>query len=59
VLELGAGAALPSILAIKHSAKKVVVTDYPEKELLANLHENVETNTTPQERENRVNIQVN
>ncbi|ELR19982.1 nicotinamide nmethyltransferase [Acanthamoeba castellanii str. Neff] len=57
VLELGAGGSLPSIIAIKHGAKKVVVTDYPEKELIVNVHENIEANTTAAERENVVNIQ--
>jgi hypothetical protein len=37
---------------------QVVVTDYPEKELIVNVHENIEANTTAAERENVVNIQV-
>jgi hypothetical protein len=41
-----------------HGRVQVVVTDYPEKELIVNVHENIEANTTAAERENVVNIQV-
>ena len=44
VLELGAGLGLPSIVAAKLGAKKVVVTDYPDHELLSNLRANVNRN---------------
>ncbi|KAI8992030.1 hypothetical protein BDF20DRAFT_847860 [Mycotypha africana] len=44
VLELGAGGALPSIVATLNGAKKVVVTDYPDKELIDNIQYNVDKN---------------
>jgi nicotinamide N-methyltransferase len=36
----------------------VVVTDYPEDELILNISHNIENNTTETERENVVNVQV-
>lgn len=42
VLELGAGAGLPSLVCASHGAKKVVVTDYPEADLIENLRYNIE-----------------
>lgn len=42
VLELGAGAGLPSLIAAILGAKKVVVTDYPDAELILNLRYNIE-----------------
>ncbi|KIW94883.1 uncharacterized protein Z519_04861 [Cladophialophora bantiana CBS 173.52] len=42
VLELGAGAGLPSLVAAILGARKVVVTDYPDHDLIANLRYNVE-----------------
>ncbi|KAK9463696.1 uncharacterized protein V1516DRAFT_668481 [Lipomyces oligophaga] len=42
VLELGAGAALPSFIAGIHKARRVVVTDYPEFELIDNIKYNVD-----------------
>lgn len=47
VLELGAGGALPSIIAILTSATKVVVTDYPDTPLLDNIHFNISNNVPP------------
>ncbi|KAK3109549.1 Protein N-terminal and lysine N-methyltransferase efm7 [Teratosphaeriaceae sp. CCFEE 6253] len=44
VLELGAGAGLPSIIAALGDAACVVVTDYPDAELIENLRVNVEGN---------------
>ncbi|PNS16383.1 Protein N-methyltransferase nnt1 [Sphaceloma murrayae] len=41
VLELGAGAGLPSITAALNGASLVVVTDYPDAELIDNLDINV------------------
>ncbi|KAK7203692.1 putative nicotinamide N-methyltransferase [Myxozyma melibiosi] len=41
VLELGAGAALPSFIAGIHNASRVVITDYPEVELIQNIEYNV------------------
>ncbi|RKU48658.1 nicotinamide n-methyltransferase [Coniochaeta pulveracea] len=42
VLEIGAGAGLPSITAAILGAKKVVVTDYPDPDLVVNLWKNCE-----------------
>ena len=42
VLELGAAAGLPSIVARKTGASSVVATDYPDPDLLQNLAHNVE-----------------
>jgi len=44
VLELGAGGALPSIIAALLGASKVVSTDYPEQELLENISNNFKMN---------------
>jgi nicotinamide N-methyltransferase len=48
VLELGAGAALPSIIAALNGAH-VVITDYPDQELLDNITWNVERNVIHRE----------
>ncbi|OAG08587.1 uncharacterized protein CC84DRAFT_1162506 [Paraphaeosphaeria sporulosa] len=42
VLELGAGAGLPSIVCALSGANEVVVTDYPDAELVENLRYNVD-----------------
>ncbi|KAK6007449.1 hypothetical protein QM012_004263 [Aureobasidium pullulans] len=42
VLELGAGAGLPSLISAHLSAKRVVVTDYPDADLITNLSYNIE-----------------
>jgi nicotinamide N-methyltransferase len=42
VLELGAGAGLPSLVCGVLGAKKVVVTDYPDPDLVSNLWKNIE-----------------
>ncbi|KAN0037853.1 hypothetical protein ACTA71_000024 [Dictyostelium dimigraforme] len=47
VLELGAGAGLPSFIAALNGAKKVVLTDYPDANLIENLHYNI-TNSLPE-----------
>ncbi|KAK6333620.1 hypothetical protein TWF730_003806 [Orbilia blumenaviensis] len=44
VLELGAGAALPSLLSAISGAKTIVITDYPAPEILANITSNVALN---------------
>jgi len=41
VLELGAGAGLPSFICALHGAKKIVVTDYPDTDLIENLRYNI------------------
>ncbi|KAF6221278.1 hypothetical protein HO133_002133 [Letharia lupina] len=43
ILELGAGAGLPSLVAAILGAQKVVVTDYPDAELIDNLAQNIAT----------------
>ncbi|KAI8359856.1 putative methyltransferase-domain-containing protein [Choanephora cucurbitarum] len=42
VLELGAGGALPSLVASLNGASKTVITDYPDKELIENIQYNVD-----------------
>ena len=44
VLELGAGAGLPGIVACLHGARMVVLSDYESPKLLANLQANVDEN---------------
>ena len=44
VVELGAGAGLPSLMASKLDAKLVTCTDYPDSELIDNLAHNFEVN---------------
>lgn len=41
VLELGAGAGLPSLVAAVLGAQKVVVTDYPDADLISNIEHNI------------------
>ncbi|EON64097.1 hypothetical protein W97_03327 [Coniosporium apollinis CBS 100218] len=41
ILELGAGAGLPSLVAALHGASPVVITDYPDADLIANLRHNI------------------
>ncbi|RAL59214.1 hypothetical protein DID88_006669 [Monilinia fructigena] len=41
LLELGAGAGLPSLTCASLRAKKVVVTDYPDVDLIVNLRKNI------------------
>lgn len=42
ILELGAGAGLPSLVCASNGARRVVVTDYPDLDLIENLTFNVE-----------------
>ncbi|TRM57951.1 putative methyltransferase-domain-containing protein [Schizophyllum amplum] len=45
VLELGAGAGLPSIvLAALHPQASITISDYPDQQVLAAIHENIERN---------------
>ena len=41
MLELGAGAGLPSLVCAIRGARKVVATDYPDVELIENLRHNI------------------
>lgn len=45
ILELGAGGGLPSLICAVHGARQVVVTDYPDAELIENLNYNIKTCT--------------
>ncbi|KAJ1896398.1 Protein N-terminal and lysine N-methyltransferase efm7 [Kickxella alabastrina] len=44
VLELGAAGALPSLISACNGASRVVITDYPDHDLIENIRKNVETN---------------
>ncbi|OSD07813.1 hypothetical protein PYCCODRAFT_1449006 [Trametes coccinea BRFM310] len=50
VLELGAGGALPGIVAAKNGARTVVLTDYPDVALIDNISHNVRANIPERER---------
>lgn len=49
VLELGAGAGLPSLVAAILGARRVVVTDYPDADLIANLNHNIANIAAPKD----------
>ncbi|KAE8444266.1 hypothetical protein EG329_000766 [Mollisiaceae sp. DMI_Dod_QoI] len=51
VLELGAGAGLPSLVCAELGAKKVVVTDYPDVDLVENLRVNIDNYYSSHEEE--------
>lgn len=55
VLELGAGAGLPSIMACKAGAQHVVVTDYPDRELIDNIQRNA-TSLLNAEEQTRITV---
>ena len=57
VLELGAGAGLPSLVCSVLGARRVMITDYPDVELVENIRWNVETNLPLTMRRN-VNVEV-
>lgn len=42
ILELGAGAGLPSLVCALTGASQVVVTDYPDADLIENLRYNID-----------------
>jgi predicted nicotinamide N-methyase len=48
IVELGAGTALPSIMAGLLGARRVVVTDYPAPAVMATLRQNVARNIQPE-----------
>ncbi|EGC31708.1 hypothetical protein DICPUDRAFT_156398 [Dictyostelium purpureum] len=54
VLELGAGAGLPSFIAALNGAKKVLLTDYPDKDLIDNMLYNIENAVPNSISENRI-----
>lgn len=54
VLELGAASALPSLVAGLIGAKKAVITDYPDADLIANIQHNVDTIIPSELKENVV-----
>ncbi|KAJ3058750.1 nicotinamide n-methyltransferase, partial [Quaeritorhiza haematococci] len=56
VLELGAAAAIPSMIASLNGAKTVVVTDYPEPPLIERISANVTANVGEAVREGRVHV---
>ena len=43
VLELGAGAGLPGLVAGSLGAKRVVITDYPDPDLISNIWKNIDS----------------
>jgi nicotinamide N-methyltransferase len=57
VLELGAGAGLPSLVSAVSGAQTVVVTDYPDQQLVDNLRWNVECNV-PESVRDQVDVDV-
>lgn len=50
-MELGAGAGLPSLICALNGARNVVVTDYPDPELISNLQYNIDANRRSLSRE--------
>ncbi|KAK8111426.1 nucleotide binding protein [Apiospora kogelbergensis] len=42
VLEIGAGGGLPSLVAAHLGARKTVVTDYPDQDLIVNINKNID-----------------
>jgi nicotinamide N-methyltransferase len=52
ILELGAGAGLPSLTAAMCGAEKVVITDYPDQSLVDNMVWNADVNLNQEVREN-------
>ena len=54
ILELGAGAALPSIVSVLSGAERVVVTDYPEDESIRNMEYNLDINLEQSHRDSAV-----
>ena len=54
VLEIGAGAALPSVMAALLGARAVVVSDYPDDNMLQNMRANLTANLPPEQRRRAV-----
>ncbi|KAK5815220.1 hypothetical protein F5H01DRAFT_309091 [Linnemannia elongata] len=57
VLEIGAGAALPSFVAAVNGATKVVITDYPDNDLIANIQYNADHIVPELTKEGKVIVQ--
>ncbi|KAF9190215.1 nicotinamide n-methyltransferase [Haplosporangium sp. Z 767] len=57
VLELGAGAALPSFVAAVNGASKVVITDYPDNDLISNIQYNAVHVVPKQTQDGKVIVQ--
>ena len=59
MIELGAGTALPSFVAAiqRQPPRLVVITDYPDPELIENIRINVAFNI-PENRRSAINVQV-
>lgn len=57
VLELGAGGGLPGIVTALNGATKVVLTDYPDDALTANLEYNVDENVRNEDIRKRVAVE--
>ncbi|KAJ4475462.1 hypothetical protein J3R30DRAFT_3294262 [Lentinula aciculospora] len=52
ILELGAGGALPSLVAVEYGARKVLITDYPDPDLIQNIEHNVRENIDVNRKDN-------
>ncbi|KAI9341785.1 hypothetical protein DFJ73DRAFT_843321 [Zopfochytrium polystomum] len=57
VLELGAAASVPSMIAVLNGAEKVVITDWPDPGLVKNIIFNAEVNTPQQMRDGVISVQ--
>lgn len=44
VCELGAGGGLPGLVAAKEGAEVVVISDYPDQDLMDNIEDNIRRN---------------
>eukprot|EP00123_Amoebidium_parasiticum_P022300 comp8449_c0_seq1/m.3797 comp8449_c0_seq1/g.3797 ORF comp8449_c0_seq1/g.3797 comp8449_c0_seq1/m.3797 type:complete len:259 (-) comp8449_c0_seq1:422-1198(-) len=55
IVELGAAAACPSMIAVLNGAEMVVATDYPERPLIENIERNVADNI-PQHLQDRIAV---
>jgi nicotinamide N-methyltransferase len=58
VLEVGAGAGLPSIVSVLSGAKHVIATDYPEPSVIAELKRNMDDNLVSSDEQRRKCVQV-
>ncbi|KAH8147024.1 uncharacterized protein LAJ45_08823 [Morchella importuna] len=56
VVEMGAGAGLPSIISVLAGAKQTVISDYPADEIISNISQNIDTNITSPPDRQRVSV---